>query len=71
VDREGRLFVSSDDAIQVVSPQGKLLGKIMVPERISNCTFAGRNEDVLYITATTSLYRIKLAARGGQYTHLL
>jgi gluconolactonase len=71
VDREGRLYVSSDDSIQVLSPSGKLLGKIMVPERISNCTFAGRNEDTLYITATTSLYRIRLAARGTQYSHLL
>ena len=71
VDREGRLYVSSDDSIQVLSPAGKLLGKILVPERISNCTFAGRNEDMLYITATTSLYRIRLAARGCQYSHLL
>ncbi|MDR1533898.1 MAG: SMP-30/gluconolactonase/LRE family protein [Planctomycetota bacterium] len=71
VDREGRIFTSSDDGIQVVSPAGRLLGKIKVPERVSNCTFAGRNEDTLYITATTSLYRIRLAARGVQYSHLL
>jgi gluconolactonase len=71
VDREGRVFTSSEDSIQVVSPDGRLLGKIRVPERISNCTFGGRNEDALYITATTSLYRIRLATRGVQYSHLL
>lgn len=71
VDRAGRIYTSSDDSIQVVSPDGRLLGKIYVPERISNCTFGGVDEDVLYITATTSLYRIRLATRGVQYTHLL
>ncbi|MDR1520006.1 MAG: SMP-30/gluconolactonase/LRE family protein [Planctomycetota bacterium] len=71
VDREGRIFTSSDDGIQVLAPDGTLLGKILVPERVSNCTFGGKNEDVLYITATTSLYRIRLTARGVQYTHLL
>lgn len=71
VDREGRIFTSSEDAIQVIAPDGVLLGKIMVPERISNCTLAGKDEDILYITASTSLYRIRLATRGVQYTHLL
>lgn len=71
VDRAGRIFCSSEDGIQVVLPDGKIVGKIRVPERVSNCTFAGRDEDTLYITATTSLYRIRLATRGVQYSHLL
>lgn len=59
------------DGVQVVLPDGNIVGKIRVPERVSNCTFGGRDEDVLYITAATSLYRIRLAARGMQYSHLL
>lgn len=71
VDRAGRIFTSSLDSIQVVNPDGKIIGKIMVPEKIANCTFGGPNEDILYITATSSLYRIRLATQGVQYTHLL
>lgn len=71
VDRSGRIFCSSEDGIQVLLPDGKIIGKIAVPERVSNCTFGGRQEDVLYITATTSLYRIRLATSGMQYSHLL
>lgn len=71
VDRAGRIFCSCEDGIQVILPDGKIIGKIRVPERVSNCTFAGPDEDILYITATTSLYRISLATRGMQYSHLL
>lgn len=52
-------------------PEAKLLGKIRVPERVSNCTFGGKNQDYLYITASTSLYGIQLRTKGTQYTHLL
>ncbi len=71
VDVYGRIFCSCEDGIQVITPEGEILGKIKTPERVSNCTFGGREENILYITATTSLYRIRLATRGGQYTHLL
>ncbi len=71
VDRAGRIFCSCEGGIQVVLPDGNIIGKIRVPERVSNCTFGGPGEDVLYITATTSLYRIRLATRGMQYSHLL
>ncbi len=71
VDKAGRIFTSSEDAIQIISPDGHLLGKIKVPERISNCTFGGKNQDILYITASTTLYRVRLATSGVQYSHLL
>lgn len=71
VDTSGRIFCSCEDGIQVVLPDGKIIGKIRVPERVSNCTFGGRGQDVLYITATTSLYSIRLNTRGVQYSHLL
>lgn len=71
VDREGRIFCSCENGIQVLEADGTILGVIHIPERVSNCTFGGREENLLYITATTSLYRIRLATRGMQYTHLL
>ena len=50
---------------------GRRLGKICIPERVSNCTFGGVEENELFITATTSLYRVQLTTAGCQYTHLI
>lgn len=48
----------------VFTPQAVLLGKIPVPEQVSNCTFGGPDGDELYITAGKSLYRIRLNTYG-------
>ena len=65
LDTEGRLYVSSADSIQVFDPDGTLLGKIPVPEKIANCVFGGSGRDELYIVASTSLYRIRLNTVGA------
>ncbi|CAI1922723.1 SMP-30/gluconolactonase/LRE family protein [Serratia nevei] len=64
VDRVGNLFCSCADGVLVFDPEGRQIEKISVPERVSNCTFGGPNGDELYITATTSLYRMVLNTRG-------
>ena len=64
LDLDGNLYTSSLDSIQVFDPSGTRLGRIMVPERSSNCCWGGPGRNVLSITATTSLYRITLTARG-------
>ena len=70
-DRQGRLYCSCEDGIVVLTAEGEKLGKINIPERVSNCTFGGPDENELFITATRSLYHIKLKAQGWQYTHLI
>ena len=65
LDVNGNLFSSSADSIQVFAPDGVRLGKIMVPEIISNCTFGGPDRSTLFITASTSLYSIELATQGS------
>jgi len=65
VDEHGRLFTSSANGVHVYAPDGTRLGRIAVPEVVSNCVFGGPDRDVLYITATTSLYSIRLATRGA------
>ena len=59
VDVAGRVWTSSGDGVQVLSPGGDLLGKVPVPEVVSNLCFGGEDGRDLYITATTSLYRIR------------
>lgn len=65
VDQQGRIFCSSEEGIQVFAPSGRRLGTIQVPERVSNCTFGGDRWDTLYITATTSVYWVRLNTRGA------
>ena len=64
VDHTGNVFCSCADGVLVFTPQAVLLGKIPVPEQVSNCTFGGPNGDELYITAGKSLYRIRLDTYG-------
>ncbi|MCC3719716.1 SMP-30/gluconolactonase/LRE family protein [Rouxiella badensis] len=60
IDEQGRIFCSCEDGVIIFNADGQRMGKIPVPERVSNCTFGGENGDELYITATTSLYRLRL-----------
>jgi gluconolactonase len=66
LDIHGYLYISSGDSIQVYSPAGELLGKIMVPERIANCTFGGPDKNRLFIAANSSIYAIDLNTTGVQ-----
>ena len=66
VDVQGWIYTSSQDSVQVFHPDGTLLGRIPVPEKVGNVTFGGPERDQLYICASTSLYRIRLATRGVQ-----
>lgn len=65
LDINGNVFSSSADSIQVFAPDGTRLGKIIVPEVVSNCVFGGPNRSTLFITASTSLYSIELATQGS------
>jgi gluconolactonase len=51
--------------IYVITPSGKLLGRIPVPEDlITNLTFGGPDKKLLYITAGKSLYKININVSG-------
>ncbi len=65
-DKNAYLYTSSYDSIQVFTESGDFLGKILVPEKIANCTFGGPKKNRLFITASTSLYAIDLNTQGVQ-----
>ena len=67
VDSDGNLWSSAADGVHCICPNGDLLGKILVPELVSNVCFGGRAKHELYITATTSVYRVVLNRRGIQH----
>ena len=66
LDTDGNIWSSAADGVHCISPEGKLLGKILVPELVSNVCFGGRAKQQLFITATTSVYSIKLNRQGAQ-----
>ena len=67
VDSDGNLWSSAADGVHCICPNGDLVGKILVPELVSNVCFGGRAKHELYITATTSVYRVVLNRRGIQH----
>lgn len=67
VDADGNLWSSAGDGVHCIAPDGRLLGRILVPEVVSNICFGGRAKHRLFITATTSLYSVVLNRRGVQW----
>lgn len=60
VDGRGNIYCSCADGVIIFDSGGRKHGKIALPERVSNCTLGGPDGSELYITATTSLYRVHL-----------
>ena len=67
VDSDGNIWSSAADGVHCIAPDGRLLGKILIPELVSNLCFGGRAKHELYITATTSIYKITLNRKGVQF----
>jgi gluconolactonase len=64
VDQEGHLYVTGATGVWVYEPDGTLLGVIATPERPANCAWGDADRCSLYITARTSLYRIRTKVPG-------
>jgi gluconolactonase len=59
VDATGNLFCTGPGGVWIVSPDGRHLGTVVIPEVAANCTWGDDDRQSLYITATTSLYRLR------------
>ncbi|SCY94009.1 SMP-30/gluconolactonase/LRE family protein [Paracoccus tibetensis] len=62
-DAEGNLWTSAGDGVHCFAPDGGLMGKILIPETVSNLCFGGHN---LFITATTSVYVLFVDVQGAE-----
>jgi len=65
-DLDGNIWTSAEDGVHCLSPEGELLGKIRIPETVSNVCFGGRAKARLVITATSSVYSVFLNRNGAQ-----
>jgi gluconolactonase len=73
LDHKGRIWAAAGTkekaGIYVLEPDGKrakarMVTVVKTPEDPTNVTFGGKKLDVLYITATASLFRIQTAVKG-------
>ena len=64
VDRDGRIWTSAADGVHCLASDGTLIGKILIPEFVSNVCFGGPRLNRLFICGTTSLYSVFLAING-------
>lgn len=64
VDKDGNLFVTGPKGIWVWDANGNHLGTIDMPEQPANLTWGDKDYSTLYITATTSVYRLRVRTRG-------
>ena len=64
VDKNGNLFVVGPKGIWVWDANGNHLGTIVMPEQPANLTWGDEDYRTLYITATTSVYRLEMKTQG-------
>ncbi|MDX9811829.1 MAG: SMP-30/gluconolactonase/LRE family protein [Bacteroidales bacterium] len=64
LDRDGNIFCTGPGGIWIYNPEGRLLGRISMPEVAANLTWGGKDHDELYITASTGIYKISTLTRG-------
>lgn len=71
-DVDGNIWSSSGwggagyDGVYVIAPDGDLIGKIHLPEGVSNLTFGGLKRNRLFMTASQSVYALYTDAQGAQ-----
>lgn len=68
IDTQGNLYITSAIGIQVISPDGNILGVIKLPEEPANVTFGGPNRQTLIATARSSVYAIDVLTTGHIFT---
>jgi gluconolactonase len=64
VDRQGNVYGSGPGGVWILSPEGRHVATILIPERASNVAWGGRDGRSLFITASSSVYRIDLKVPG-------
>ena len=68
VDAQGNVYSTGPGGVWIFSPEGKPLGTILLSEKSANVAWAGPDRKTLYITASSSVYRIHLNIAGAPLT---
>ena len=71
VDVDGNLWVgwgmgAEDlDGVAILNPEGRLIGRIHIPERVANVCFGGLHRNRLFMAASTSVYSLYVNTQGA------
>ena len=65
-DTEGNLWSSAQDGVRCLRPDGEPLGRIKLPQMVSNLTFGGPKRNRLFITSTHTLCAVYVGVSGVQ-----
>jgi gluconolactonase len=68
VDQQGNIYSTGPGGVWIFSPEGKPLATILIPEKAANVAWAGPDRKTLYITASSSIYRVHLNIPGAPVT---
>ena len=66
-DKDCNIWTSAGKAIKCFNPKNELIGQLIVPELVSNLEFGGKEGNILYVTATSSLYAMELNQVGAKF----
>ena len=66
-DKDGNIWTSAGKGIKCFNPKGEIIGQLLVPELVANLEFGGKEGNILYVTATSSLYSMELNQIGAKY----
>ena len=66
-DQDGNIWTSAGKAVKCFNPNNELIGQLLVPELVSNLEFGGKEGNILYVTATSSLYSVELNQVGAKF----
>jgi gluconolactonase len=64
VDNAGNLWCTGPGGIHVFDSDAHCLGVIRLPEKPANFVWGGEDRSSLFVTATTSLYRVRTKVPG-------
>src|SRR5262249_37064557 len=64
IDQEGNVYCTGPNGVWIFDPGGRKLGRIVFPEVPANLAWGDADWRTLYVTARTSVYRIRLSIPG-------
>jgi gluconolactonase len=64
IDELGNVYLTMGRNVWIYSPAGELLEEIQFPEAPSNIAFGGKERNILFVTARTSVYTLKMNVKG-------
>ena len=69
-DTDGNLWCGwgggeGEDGVAIFNPDGRMIGRILLPERTANLCFGGVKRNRLFLASSQSLYSVYVNARGA------